>query len=203
MSKRIDPMHPAKALLLMSWMLAGIGCSSGVPPAIRGDTAEGALNPVSVEQVQRDAESYRGQRVRWGGSIIAVRNLPQSTEIEVLSRPLDGAGEPRAEADGGGRFIARVPGFIDPAEYAKDRLLTVVGLIDGVETRDVGEYPYRYPVIGVSSRYLWPAPEPASYLYGYPWYYGGYGDGPWLGPWYGPRYGPWYGPGFGPWYGPW
>jgi starvation-inducible outer membrane lipoprotein len=54
-----------------------------VPPAIRGDTAEGALNPVSVEQVQRDAESYRGQRVRWGGSIIAVRNLPQSTEIEV------------------------------------------------------------------------------------------------------------------------
>ena len=79
----------------------GIGCSSNVPQAIRGDPAEGALKPVSVAQVQQDAESYRGQRVRWGGSIIAVRNLPDNTEIEVLSRPLDSDGEPRAEGASG------------------------------------------------------------------------------------------------------
>ena len=200
-------MRPSNCSLLILSVLAGIGCSSGVPPAIRGDAAAGARNPVSVEEVQRDADAYRGQRVRWGGSIIAVRNLPHSTEIEVLSRPLDNDGEPRADADGAGRFIGRVPGFIDPAEYVKNRLLTVAGLIDGVETRDVGEYPYRYPVIAVSSRYLWPVPEPDSYPYGYPWYYGGYDYGGWYGPGYGPGYGPWYGPwygpGFGRWYGPW
>jgi outer membrane lipoprotein len=194
-------MRPFNGFVLILWTITGIGCSSNVPQAIRGDPAEGALKPVSVAQVQQDAESYRGQRVRWGGSIIAVRNLPRSTEIEVLSRPLDGDGEPRADADGAGRFIARAPGFIDAAEYEKDRLLTVVGLIDGVETQDVGEYPYRYPVIAVSSRYLWPEVDSVPYPYGNPWYYGGYG--PWSGYGYGPGFGPWYGPGFRPWYGPW
>jgi len=198
-------MRQSSVLLLILWSLAVIGCSSGVPPAIRGEIAEGTLNPVSVEQVKHDAESYRGELVRWGGSIIAVRNLPRSTEIEVLSRPLDKDGEPRALADGTGRFIGRVPGFIDPAEYVEDRLLTVVGLIEGVETRDVGEYPYRYPLVAISSHYPWPAPEPDSYPYAYPWTYGGYDYGPWYGygAWYGPGYGPWHGPRFGPWYGPW
>ena len=196
-------MRPFIGLVLILWTITGIGCSSNVPQAIRADPAEGALKPVSVAQVQQGAESYRGERVRWGGSIIAVRNLPDNTEIEVLSRPLDSDGEPRADADGTGRFIARVPGFIDPAEYKKDRLLTVVGLIDGVETQDVGEYPYRYPVIAVSSRYLWPEVDSAPYPYGNPWYYGGYGYGPWFGSGYGPGFGPWYGPGFRPWYGPW
>lgn len=198
-------MRPLNGLLLILWALAGIGCSSSVPPAIRGDVPGPALQPLSVAQVQRGAEAYSGQRVRWGGSIIALRNLPRSTEIEVLSRPLANDGEPRTNSDGEGRFIARVPEFIDPAEYAKDRLLTVVGEIDGIETRDVGEYPYRYPVVAVSSRYLWPMADsyryPAGYAfpYGYPWYSGYYGYGGWYGPGYGLRYAPWYGPGFGPW----
>jgi outer membrane lipoprotein len=206
-------MRPLHGLVLILWALAGIGCSSGVPPAIRGDVPGQPLNPVSVAQVQRGADAYSGQRVRWGGSILAVRNLPNSTEIEVLSRTLASDGEPRADADGEGRFIARVPEFIDPAEYAKDRLLTVVGRIDGVETRDVGEYPYRYPVVAVSSRYLWPAAESYGYPpgygfpYGYPWYSGYYGYGGWYGPgygsWFGPGFGPGYGPGYGRWYGPW
>jgi outer membrane lipoprotein len=196
-------MRSFNGLVLILWTITGIGCSSNVPQAIRADPAEGALTPVSVAQVQQGADAYSGQRVRWGGSIIAVRNLPHSTEVEVLSRPLDSDGEPRTDADGAGRFIARVPGFIDPAEYEKDRLLTVVGLIDGVETQDVGEYPYRYPVIAVSSRYLWPEVESDPYPYGSPWYYGGYGYGPWSGYGYGPGFGPWYGPGFRPWYGPW
>jgi outer membrane lipoprotein len=195
-------MRPFTCLVLLLWALAGLGCSSSVPPAIRGDIPGQTLRSLTVAQAQRGADVYSGQRVRWGGSILAVRNLPDSTEIEVLSRPLDRDGEPRADADGTGRFIARIAGFIDPAEYAEDRLLTVVGLIDGVETRDVGEYPYRYPVIAVSSRYLWPVVEPDPYPYGYPWYYGGYGYGPWHGPWYGSGFGPWYGPGFRPWYGP-
>ena len=195
----------APSHVFILWALAGVGCSSSVPSAIRGDVPGQTLNPVSVTQVQRGADAYSGQRVRWGGSILAVRNLANSTEIEVLSRPLDSDGEPRTGADGEGRFIARVPAFIDPAEYAKDRLLTVVGRIEGVETRDVGEYPYRYPVVAVSSRYLWPVVDtdryPAGYgfPYGYPWYSGYYGYGGWYGPRYGPWYGPWYGPGFDPW----
>jgi len=192
-------MLPFTGRLLILWTITGIGCSSNVPQAIRGNPAEGALKPVSVAQVQHGAGSYSGQRVRWGGSIIAVRNLSDSTEIEVLSRPLDGDGEPRADADGAGRFIARVTGFVDPAEYAKDRLLTVLGLVAGIETREVGEYPYRYPLIAVSSRYLWPELESDPYPYGFPWPYGGYG----YDPWYGPGFGRWYGPGVRPWYGPW
>jgi outer membrane lipoprotein len=176
--------------------LAVEGCASQVPAVIRGDAPGTAFAPVSIEEVQRDPASHIGERVRWGGGILSVRNLPDTTEIEVLARPLASDGEPRADADPEGRFIARVPGFIDPATYPKERLLTVAGAILEVTTRDIGSYPYRYPVIAASSRYLWPAaaaPERS------PWYYGYYGYGPWYRWPYGPFYDPWYWPGYGPW----
>jgi outer membrane lipoprotein len=174
-------------LVLLAVALAG--CNASVPRTIR-DAPTAAL---TVTQVQQAPDRAIGQRVRWGGSIISVDNLEDSTQIEVLARTLNADGEPQADAQGQGRFIAELPGFVDPVEYPEDRLLTVVGPITGLITRDVGEYPYRYPVLAVTSRYLWP--EPASYSYDpYRWH-GWYGYRPWYGaagPWFGPAYGPWW-----------
>lgn len=176
--------------ILIAMLTVG-GCASTVPVAIRGDIPDAP----TVHQVQQDTEAYLGRRVRWGGSILTVRNLADSTEIEMLARPLDSDGEPRAGADGEGRFIARLRGFVDPAEYPADRLMTVVGSVLEVVTRDVGDYPYRYPLIVADSRYLWPEPDPLPGPYpGYPWGYGYGGFGAWYGPSYGPFYRPWYGP---------
>ena len=167
-------------------LLLFTGCaSSRVPPAIE----KAPEKPVSVSQVQGSPDRFRERRVRWGGTIITVRNRPRTTEIELLSRPLDSRGRPRGKAPGTGRFIARLTGFVDPAEYPEKRLLTVTGRLQCLETRPIGEYPYAYPVVTVEHFHLWPPPSPSRppNLYPAPWFY------PWpYHPW---PYHPWH-----PWY---
>ncbi|WP_245969590.1 Slp family lipoprotein [Thiocapsa rosea] len=164
------------------------GCATGrVPEAIR----DSALPSPAVTEVQQRPETFIGQRVRWGGNILNVHNAPDSTRIEILARTLNRSGEPDA-ARGQGRFIVELPGFKDPAEYPKQRRLTVVGPLVRIETRDVGEYPYPYPVVAGDVWYLWPDPPTVATPSPY--------DYPWYRPWYGPWYGPWSGPWYGPWY---
>lgn len=179
---------PALAVALA---LALAGCASQIPQSIRTAPAQ----PLTVTQAPAGLE---GRRIRWGGSIVATVNQAHTTEIEVLSRPLSRDGEPRTWDPGEGRFIARIAGFVDPAEYAKDRALTVEGTLLGLETRNVGDYPYAYPLVATEARYLWPEAQPPS-ANPSPWLGGWSGYDPWGGPW-----GGWpYGPGFGPWWGPW
>jgi outer membrane lipoprotein len=174
----------ALSLLLLA------GCATLMPHALRSP------EPVDItpQAVRAAPERHISTPVRWGGSILAVRNASNGTDIELLARPLDAEGEPRTGAEPQGRIIARAEGFIDPAEYPVDRLLSISGYVEGVETRNVGDYPYRYPVVRVVGRHLWPEPPP---VIGAPWGPPGWGW-PWGGPW---GYGGWYGPYYGP-YGP-
>lgn len=166
-------------------------CASNVPTAIRNGGA-----PLTVAQVQQAPQSAIGQSVRWGGTILEVRNLPDRSEIELLARPLAHDGEPRADAKPLGRFIAEVSGFVDPAEYPRERRLTVSGPVREVLVREIGEYPYHYPVVSATSRYLWPLERwpvagPSSVYAGGAW---GWGPPywPYPGPFYRPYYRPWY-----------
>lgn len=175
------------------------GCAAQMPPALRSTPPPAAL---TVGQARDAPEQYAGSQVRWGGVILAVRNAPETTDLEVLARPLDAVGRPKphapAAAPDDGRFIARFTGFLDPAQYPEGDLITVTGTLIGVETRDVGTYPYRYPVVRAGGKHLWPRPEPEP---DWPW-----PPGPWgWDPWYDWGYGPWYRPGLpvAPWYRPW
>jgi outer membrane lipoprotein len=182
------------ASLALLGILLSAGCASQVPPTIRGEVPTAA---VSVDQARRDPTRHAGQLVRWGGTLLVVHNLRDSTDIEILSRPLGADGKPRADAEGSGRFLARLAGFVDPAEYPTGRLITVVGTIDGIESRLVGDFPYAYPVVAVTRHHLWPEEKacPRDYSCGY--LYDGYG--PWYGPWYPPLHPFWYGPRPWPW----
>ena len=173
---------------LAALLLALAGCATtSLPPEIRDPPTP----DVSVAQVQAAPAQYAGQAVRWGGTILSVHNLPQVTEIEILARPLADGGAPRTDGGGQGRFVAQIPGFLDPAEYPTDRRITVAGGVAGVETRKVGDYPYRYPVVQVRSHRLWADPVPDPYWHRYPYY------DPWLYPWgWGYPWRPWY-PGWG------
>ncbi len=157
------------------------GCAGNLPRAI----VEPPEHAVTVAQVQQAPDRYRGEPVRWGGEVIEVQNLPDHTDVLVLGRELKKGGEPREDGVVYGRFIARFGGFLDPARLPEGRMLTVSGTLAGVETRKVGEFPYRYPVVEVTAWHLWPEPEPRVY-YPDPW-----------GPWY-PYYHPWR-----PWGYPW
>jgi len=187
--------RPRLALPIAAMALL-LGCAGHVPDDIRSP----APAPLTVSEARRATERHVGTPVRWGGSILGVENAADTTDVEILARPLNATGEPRMDATPQGRFIARFHGFLDPAEYPRQRLLTISGVLVGTQTRDVGEYPYRYPVVRATGKHLWPAPEsfgPGPGDWG-PWY-----PAPWYSPWYGTGRGPWWGPGFGPWYRPW
>ena len=166
-------------------LLAGAGllygCTSNVPEAIR--TAP--PRDVAVAEARADPEALSGSEVRWGGVIAAVENARDETRIEVVSRPLDRAGRPESGDRSAGRFLARFQGFLDPAVYAAGRELTVRGTLDGVVSRPIGEFPYRFPVVDVYSHRLWqPLPEPGPYMHDPFWYRPWYSD-PWYPyPWY-------------------
>lgn len=159
------------------WMFLALtlaGCASDIPKPIR----EAPAVKITTAQALAEPDSLKGQAVRWGGSIARVENRKDETWIEIVERPLARDGEPDRYKVGSARFLARVSGFLDPEVYATKRLLTVTGALDGVTTRSIGEYPYRFPVVQVTAWYLWP---PLAPHYAYP----PYGYGPyWYDPWY-------------------
>lgn len=151
-------------------MLALAGCASDIPRAIRDAPAA----DIAPARALAEAEALKGQAVRWGGRIARIENHKDETWIEIIQQPLYHDGEPDRRDTGGNRFLARVPGFLDPEVYAPRRLMTVAGTLDGITTRSIGEYPYRFPVVQVSAWYLW-APPPVL-RHPYPPY--------WYDPWY-------------------
>lgn len=152
-------------------------CASQVPVNIR----QAPLSNPLLQQVRDNPASFKSQQVRWGGEILDIDNHENFSVITVLARPLSKVGEPRSTDSSQGRFIAQIPAFIDPEVYKSGRDITVRGTLVGTETRQVGEYPYSYPVVKATDWYLWPeaVQYPADYYY--PWWY----DDPWYyDPWY-------------------
>lgn len=155
------------------------GCSS-VPEAIRR-APDGA---VSLAEARAAPERYRGTAVRWGGSVVTVRNLKDESVIEIVSRRLESGGRPLDEDRSDGRFLATARGFIDPAIYAAGREVTVRGAITGSTEQPIGEHRYRFVQVAAEEVYLWPPrlpPEPYYYYDPFwdPWY-------PWGWPYYRP-----------------
>lgn len=166
--------------------------------ALLGGCATPAYNPISdpdfkgppLEQVRANPEAYVDRRVRWGGSIAGVENRRDETWVEVVEYPLSAQGRPRTSTDSGGRFIARVPGFLDPAIYARDRLITVIGTLESDIERTIGDYPYRFPVVAVDQYRLW-RERPEAIYYPYDPFYDPFYDRFWRRRHFYP-YHPWY-----------
>lgn len=171
----------AALVLLVGSLLA---CTSN-PPKELGNALPDAPSPAVV---QTSPQAHVGETVRWGGEILQVRNALGHTEVEVFARPLMDNAEPKPDGGEGVRFIARFERFVDPAEYRANKRLTVRGPLLPAMTREVGEYPYTYPVVAVEGSHLWPVyqspPLPADWVDPYydPWW-------PW-GPWGPYRYRP-------------
>ncbi len=168
-------------LLLLSAVLALSACATYVPERIK--TAP-AGNP-SVGEVRSNPDRFVGSEVRWGGTIAEVRNRADETLVQIVARELTDSGKPIVGDRSSGRFVARIDGFLDPVVYREGRRLTITGEVIGTRTEQVGEYPYRFPVVEVDTSYLWPRETATP---GYPRYY----DPFWYDPWYPYRpFGPW------------
>jgi len=150
------------------------GCATQVPVPISTIPAAN----LTVAEVRAGPDRFVGSEVRWGGVITKVENRASQTWIEMVSRELKKNGQPRIDSGSSGRFIASFPGFVDPVIYGAGQLLTVVGTIKGETTRPIGEYAYLFPLVAVSTFYLWPEEDDSVRHEYYPppwWYYD-----PWL-----------------------
>ena len=134
------------------------GCATQVPTAISKIPADN----IPVDEVRMDVDKFSGSEVRWGGVISKVENKAARTWVEIVSRELKKNGQPLSDSKSSGRFIASFAGFIDPVVYEVGASVTVVGRIAGESVRLIGEYAYAFPLVLVSSSYLWPEEDEAS-----------------------------------------
>lgn len=123
-----------------------------------------ASSPLKLEGVNKsvtpamisDEHPYTNIRVVWGGMIIKTQPLQQKTQIEVLAFPVDANGEPDRQTASLGRFLIQRQGYLEPADFAPGRWVSVVGSIGQPQMGTVGSASYRFPVIVPDQLYLWP-----------------------------------------------
>jgi outer membrane lipoprotein len=141
---------PGFILVVLPLLLLG-GCAGG--PAFDTRQVDRSLTPAVVTAEPQYAP---GKQVLWGGVILGVTNLAHNTRIEMQAYPLGYQEKPqRAEAPLG-RFFLDQGGFLDPACYTRDRLLTVTGTVLRIEADKAGEAEQKYPVIDAKQLHLWP-----------------------------------------------
>lgn len=172
----------------LAWVLGLIalcstGCSHGLSSAVRQqiDTT------LSMTQLHTDPESYRDRVAMLGGDIITTQNLTDGTRVEILQKPLDGAGRPYDTDQSEGRFMAQCDTYLDPAIYAPGRQLTVAGRVLGAYTDKIGDTAYVYPLLTCLEIHLWPPKPITAYPVYSSWYWWDWW--PWPGPfWWQPYY---------------
>lgn len=138
---------PAVLLTLTACAPAPIYKTSGA--AIMATPAQVALAP----------ERFSHNEVIWGGRIVKVSVFSHHSEIELLAYPLDSSQRPRANDSGNGRFIAVVPGYIEPLNYPAGALMTIDGKLNGTRVGKVGEADYVFPLVDVRQSHLWTPEE--------------------------------------------
>jgi outer membrane lipoprotein len=124
------------------------GCASSPKVASNVDRS---LTPKEAATTPGDV-----RRLQWGGVIIDTQNLADTTELQILAYPLESSGRPDVEASPQGRFIAQQAGYLETADYAKGRQVTVTGNFSQVRTGEVGASPYEFPLLVADEIVLWP-----------------------------------------------
>lgn len=131
--------------------LALAACASG--PGISTVDVDQTVTPT---QGVAEIANLRGNKVLWGGTIVSSTNLKDSTRLEVLAYPLDGAQRPETSATPTGRFLVLERGYLETVDYSAGRLITAKGALTQTRKGAIGEAEYTYPVVAADQLYLWP-----------------------------------------------
>ena len=153
-----------KAAFLFAACFAAVVLSAGCATnPFAGQLPPELDRSITPQQAIADQDALQDRWVLWGGVIVTVHNLKDSTEIAVLAYPLEDNAYPKSSQQASGRFIIRYDGFLDPVDYAPGRLLSVLGRLDGVQEGRIGEAPYTFPLVRAKSLHLWrPGESPRS-----------------------------------------
>ncbi|MEM0911270.1 MAG: Slp family lipoprotein [Pseudomonadota bacterium] len=173
-------------------LLAGLSACAVVPDEIAVNEGAQLVNFESVSTLDLKPPQS-GQMARWGGEIVKVENKPDHSEIEIVFYDAQNTGKPNIGKNSPGRFIAVVPGFIDPLVIESGRLITVVGNIGNNIQGQIGEQNYRYPSIETQGYYVWQKTSEVEIeghytpsIYGPRTAHRGFSKYGWITPWYDP-----------------
>lgn len=139
-----------RRLAIMGLVLLAAGCASKP----RFETA-GIDKSITPQTAVSDTSVAQGREVLWGGVIVNSSNLADSTQIEILAYPLDDRQRPDTDRGPIGRFIATRPGYLETADYATGRLVTVRGKLEDKVVGRIGDASYTYPVVRFEDSQLW------------------------------------------------
>ena len=143
---------------------------------------------IQLNQVLQNSSDFQNHPVRWGGTIIDVKNKANSTLIQILSYPLDYFARPKLNQPAIGRFISISNQFLDPAIFAKGTKITIAGTLQGTVEKKVDEKIITIPIIAIDNHHIWPHYRQNYYRpYGYYPYFN-YGGGFYPYHFYGSRY---------------
>lgn len=138
-------------IALVSSLLSCMACAPVFDPEVRRQ-----VNPeVSFASLSQDPTAHIDQVMILGGIIIESTNLKDVTRLVVLQYPTDSRDRPRTDKSSEGRFLIRVPGYLETALYGPDRVITVLGDIQEPEVLPLGDTNYTYPVIEPREIHLW------------------------------------------------
>lgn len=138
-----------KRLFILALILALAACQTD------GTTKDEVKKAVTPVMAAHSPQAYLGYQVQWGGTIINTQNLQDATVLEVLAYPLNSRGAPRLGQPAQGRFFVQSRDFLDPADYAPGRAVSVGGTITGNQVGRVGEANFLFPLLESSSIQLY------------------------------------------------
>ena len=143
-------MENMNLLILALLLLLTSACSTLAPQPAAGSRS------ITPNQLSRHMRSPESAPVEWGGVIVSLENLSNTTELEIIAYPLTHSGQPDTDEPPEGRFIAVNGGYLERADYARGRQVTVSGRIDRLRKGKVGQADYLFPVLLTQEIRLWP-----------------------------------------------
>ena len=142
-------MTPARLMILLVISLILTACASG--PAFNREGVNRDLDARTAA-----AGGVTDTTVIWGGPILDTKPQEETTQLEILAYPLDRSERPQVDRGSTGRFLAVADGYLEPADYAAGRQVTVRGELTDTRQATIGEADYRYPVVTTDTIHLWP-----------------------------------------------
>jgi outer membrane lipoprotein len=138
-------------------LVATLALLAGCATPVFKDAPPAAATPAEIAAAP---ERYHGLDVVWGGKIVDVRNLVDSTEVQVVAYPLDGGQRPDPNAPTLGRFIVALPGYVEALDFPAGRFVTLRGQVAGSRTLPIDEHDLVLPVVADASVHHWPVNFP-------------------------------------------
>jgi len=148
-------------VLIWPVLCAGLaGCAATSPINLEQPPSTISVTDVRASITDSDTSSSVTEGdVLWGGTVLNVSNLADSTQVEIMAHPLDHRQRPITSRKAQGRFVASFEGFVEPLTFPPGRVVTLLGSLREPVRGTVGEAVYVYPVIAVIDSHLWTAQE--------------------------------------------